>query len=77
MKESVFKALGTGLAKGMSWRDIEVSDIFGRCRLATSGRTAELFKEYGIVESQITCSSTSQLATAVAILLCEDNSHGA
>lgn len=76
VKESVFKAMGTGLASGMSWRDIQVDDIFGNCQLSTFGRTAELFKEIGIAASHVSCSFTTQIAVAMVMLLREENSHG-
>ncbi len=72
IKESVFKALGTGLAAGMSWRDIEVENIFGHCKISTLGRTSECFTENRITRWQVSCSSTSELAIAFVILFTEE-----
>lgn len=75
VKESVYKALGTGLIEGMSWRDVQVEDIFGDCRLTTFGRTAEMFAEFKIAESRISCSCTSQIAIAFVMLLTKELIH--
>lgn len=75
VKESVLKALGTGLAEGMSWRDIAVEDIWGKCSLTTSGKVQTAFQQFNISDWHISCSSTSKLAIAYAILFTEDLHH--
>jgi holo-[acyl-carrier protein] synthase len=42
-KEAVFKATGLGLAKGMTWKDVEVvNDEKGKPEVRLYGKTAEL-----------------------------------
>ena len=42
-KEAVFKATGLGLAKGMTWKDVEViNDDRGKPEVRLYGKTAEL-----------------------------------
>jgi holo-[acyl-carrier protein] synthase len=42
-KEAVFKATGLGLAKGMTWKDVEViNDERGKPEVRLYGKTAEL-----------------------------------
>lgn len=72
IKESMYKALGTGLIEGMSWRDVEISDIFGKCRMQTFGKTQRLCQQHNIIDCKITCSATDELATALLILITQD-----
>ena len=45
-KEAVFKATGLGLAKGMTWKDVEVvNDTKGKPDVKLYGKTAELLAE--------------------------------
>ena len=72
IKEAIFKALGTGLIKGMSWRDVEVEDVLHGCYLNTFGRTSELFSERKISSWQLSCSATNEIAIASATLFTKD-----
>ncbi len=48
-KEAFLKALGTGLRKGMRWREIEVvTDPSGKPEIHLSGRAREIFDERGL-----------------------------
>lgn len=72
IKESIYKALGTGLINGMSWKDIEVQDLFQTCRVTLHGRTNELFNHEQITAWRVTCSATTDLAIAFAVLFSKD-----
>lgn len=48
VKEALFKAIGTGWSRGVSWTDIEVTnEPGGRPHAAVSGRTGVLVKRLG------------------------------
>src|SRR5689334_13836442 len=48
-KEAFLKALGTGLADGISWHDMEVfNNPLGKPELRLGGRAAEIFREKGL-----------------------------
>jgi holo-[acyl-carrier protein] synthase len=67
-KEAVMKTLGTGLAKGVSWQDIEVCSLkTGRPTLNIRGRTRDIAEQLGIDEILITISHCRAYATATAI----------
>lgn len=75
-KEAVFKALGTGLASGVGWRDVEVvNGASGRPRLGLSGATRQLADRAGVRSMEISLSHTAGLALAVTALLCEPARH--
>ncbi len=68
-KEALFKALGTGWAQGVTWRDVEVQkDERGAPRLVLSGRAAELSKEMGTRSAHISLSHSEESAIALVIL---------
>jgi len=67
-KEAVLKALGTGWAKGISWRDIEVVSLHsGQPRVVIHGAVAELSEAAGISGYLLSISHCRSHATAVAI----------
>lgn len=67
-KEAILKALGTGLALGISWQDIEVlADNLGRPIAQLSGRAAELAARAGISRWWVSISHTHGHATASAL----------
>jgi holo-[acyl-carrier protein] synthase len=69
-KEAVLKALGTGWARGIHWRDIEVrNEIGGRPRIALGGGARELCEKLGIAEMLISISHCRTHATAYALAL--------
>jgi holo-[acyl-carrier protein] synthase len=71
-KEAVFKALGTGLAGGACWRDVEVvNGASGRPRLRLAGAARSIAGRAGVRSMEISLSHTAGLAVAFAALLCE------
>ena len=68
VKESVMKALGTGWARGVRWRDIEVVREPGQApRVQLHGRSAEHARERGIERILITITHDAGIAAAVAV----------
>lgn len=64
-KEAVLKALGTGLAHGVRWTDVEVSnDATGRPRVHLHGAAAEIASRRGLAGLEIALSHTAELAVA-------------
>ncbi|HXG66979.1 MAG TPA: holo-ACP synthase, partial [Blastocatellia bacterium] len=64
-KEATMKALGTGWAEGVGWRDIEVvSQENGKPTLKLSGRALELFQKMGAWKAHLTLSHSNDLAIA-------------
>lgn len=71
-KEAVFKALGTGLAGGVSWRDVEVvNGASGRPRLRLAGAARVLADRARVRSTAISLSHTAGLAIAFAALVCD------
>lgn len=69
-KEAFLKAIGTGLARGISWQDVEVlRDPGGPPRLEVRGRAAELL---GGRRARVSLSHTDELAAAFVIVGGED-----
>jgi holo-[acyl-carrier protein] synthase len=69
-KEAVMKTLGTGWARGVGWRDIEVcSSRSGRPSICICGGAKEIAVTLGISEILITISHCRAYATATAIAL--------
>lgn len=67
-KEAVLKALGTGWAEGVSWRDIEVVALpSGAPALRLTGHAATLASQRGITAWHISISHTDQHAMASVI----------
>ena len=69
-KEAFSKALGVGLRQGgIRWREVEVVvNRLGKPGLAVSGRAAELCREAGIVNMQLSLADEDNHAMAVVIL---------
>ena len=68
-KEAVFKALGTGLARGVKWREVEVvNSPAGSPEVILSGRTAVLAKEKGVRKVHLTLSHGKNAAVAFVLL---------
>lgn len=68
-KEAVLKALGTGLAGGIRWVDIEVlRNAEGAPAIALYGRAAELANEREVNRVHLSLSHDRRAAVAVAIL---------
>jgi holo-[acyl-carrier protein] synthase len=67
-KEAVLKALGTGLARGMSWRDVEI--VAGPARqplVVLHGGVAEAARRLGVRDVQISLSHAGDYALACAV----------
>mgnify|MGYP001073413604 CR=1 FL=1 len=65
-KEAFLKALGTGLASGVSWQDVEVvREPGGPPRLVIGGRAAQLL---GDRSASVSLSHTDELAAAFVIV---------
>jgi holo-[acyl-carrier protein] synthase len=72
-KEAVLKALGTGWAKGISWRDIEVVTLpSGQPRVLVHGAVQELSEQAGITGYLLSISHCRSHATATAVALGAD-----
>ena len=68
-KEATFKALGSGLAGAMTWRDVEVTrDAAGAPGLAFSGATAAALAREGLGESCVSLSHAGTHAIAFVVL---------
>ena len=72
-KEAVLKALGTGWARGISWRDIEVrSQTGGKPLIRLEGGAGEVSQRLGISSMLISISHCRSHATAYALALGND-----
>lgn len=64
-KEAVAKALGTGLADGVTWRDIEIlRDAKGLPSIMMQGGALLKATELGIREMRVSLTHTAQMAAA-------------
>jgi len=68
-KEAASKALGTGIAHGVSFQDFEISnDDNGKPVLTLAGKAQELAKVAGVISIHITISDERHYAVATVIL---------
>jgi holo-[acyl-carrier protein] synthase len=68
-KEAGAKALGTGIAQGVSWREIEVRRAPGqRPEIEFTGRAAERAKAMGMVRASLSLTHSRDMAMAVVVL---------
>ena len=68
-KEAVMKALGTGLAGGGTWQDIEVlPDDQGKPVMSLTGGFGQLARELGVTTIHVSLSHTQEYATAQVLL---------
>jgi holo-[acyl-carrier protein] synthase len=68
-KEAGAKALGTGISRGVSWKEIEVTRNVGeRPMLHFNGRAGELAEAMGVRRAQLTLSHSRQLAIAMVVV---------
>ena len=68
VKEAVMKVLGTGWARGVRWRDIEVVRASGQApELVLHGIAAEVARKKGIAKIHITITHDAGIAAAVAV----------
>jgi holo-[acyl-carrier protein] synthase len=69
-KEAAMKALGTGWAEGIAWRDVEVASVDKQPpRLLVHGRAATIAREAGIARWHLALSHGT--TTAVAWVIAE------
>lgn len=67
-KEAAAKALGTGISRGVTWREFEVLRLPGqRPTLHLSGRAALIAGRLGIKRLSLSVSHSRELAIAVVI----------
>ena len=65
-KEAGAKALGTGISRGVNWREFEVTRLPGRRpELVLHGRAAEIAARLGITRLSLSLSHSKELAIAV------------
>jgi holo-[acyl-carrier protein] synthase len=70
-KEAGAKALGTGISRGVSWREFEVRRAPGqRPELHLSGRAAEIAARLGI--RHLSLSLTHSRSVSMAVVVAED-----
>jgi holo-[acyl-carrier protein] synthase len=68
-KEAGAKALGTGISRGVSWKEFEVRrEASGRPTLHLSGRAAELAEAMGVKRIQLSLTHSRELALAVVVI---------
>jgi holo-[acyl-carrier protein] synthase len=68
-KEAAMKALGTGHARGVLWRDIEVVRVAGPPQLRFHGGAARRFEAMGATGSLLTITHSETLALAQVLLV--------
>lgn len=67
-KEAVMKALGTGLRRGVAFREIEIlQHPTGEPYVVLHGRTAEVARERGIARLWVSISHIESMAVASAV----------
>jgi holo-[acyl-carrier protein] synthase len=72
-KEAVLKALGTGLAPGIRWTDVEIrNDVSGRPTVHLHGGAAALAADHRLVRVEVSISHTAELAVAHAVAAWDD-----
>ncbi len=68
-KEAFAKALGTGIAKGVSWCEIEVArDDAGAPFFRLHGETARIARERGVGRVHLSLSHARTLAAAIVVI---------
>ncbi len=68
-KEAFFKAVGRGLADGMTWTDVVVvNDPAGKPEIVLRKRAREIADSMGVSRSHVSLTHTEDCAVAVVIL---------
>lgn len=68
-KEAALKALGTGLAAGIRWRDVEILNAAGgKPELTLHGQAAERARALCVAAKHVTITHSDSLAVAQVIL---------
>ena len=72
-KEACAKALGTGLAKGVFWKDIEIyNNIDGKPYIKLHNKALQMFKSLSKYECNIEVSLTDEKNYSVAnVIICQ------
>lgn len=71
-KEAAMKALGTGLTRGVTWRDIEVVRGGGPPRLVFRNAALRHFERLGATSSLLTITHADTLALAQVLIVKAD-----
>src|SRR5271154_5219324 len=67
-KEAGAKALGTGISRGVNWKELEVRrEASGKPTLHLSGRAAELAEAMGVRRVQLSLTHSRELAIAMVV----------
>ncbi len=67
-KEAGAKALGTGISRGVSWRELEVvREPWHRPELRLSGRAAAIAEELGVKRLSLSLSHSRSMSIAVVV----------
>ena len=75
-KEAFFKAIGSGLRGGLTWKDVEVSnDEYGKPRFVLKNKALETIVSERISNILLSISHCKHVATAVVILEKHDNNQ--
>ena len=68
-KEAGAKALGTGISRGVNWKEFEVKrEASGKPSLHLKGRAAELAGGMGVKRIQLSLTHSRELAMAVVVV---------
>lgn len=68
-KEAASKALGTGIAKGVSFHDFTIlNDENGKPTLNMTGKAAVFAEQFGVTSMHISISDEKHYATAMVVL---------
>jgi holo-[acyl-carrier protein] synthase len=72
-KEAGMKALGTGWRQGITWHDLEVSNVAGgKPELKLSGKAAEIYSSLGGKNIVLSLTHTNAYALAQVLIESED-----
>jgi len=67
-KEAAFKALGTGLSRGVRWVDVEITHAAsGKPELILRGQAEEIARQMGVVRTAVSISHAGRLVVAQVI----------
>lgn len=68
-KEAIMKALGTGMAEGIGWKQIEIiNDEKGKPNAVLSGSACELYETMGAKSMDVSLSHCRDYAVAYAVI---------
>lgn len=68
-KEAAAKALGTGISRGVTWREIEVvRELGGRPSIVYHGRAREIADRLGVRNTALSLTHTADLAMASVVV---------